>query len=583
MLIPTTVWTPPNQLDVENNCAINRPDTVIDITDENLIQLADGILNHSQFVENNKIFIQNNSEISVNNRRSSAEDTDSFFAILNRLGDLLRNPPAQINLPSAPFPSAENSSTLEAINNPVTFTPYFQFDVINELDPHNNATAGPVESVDLIEFPLIKSNSHGQVGDKLQNPIVSQQIRLHCQGGTDETAPKLQKKTTTTIKLLTAIIKRGPVTTDIATIREAINSATKNRFDRLSHFPFPFPVFRTLQQLISLTNASSLSQTTANESIVLLSAFATNAINELIAIIKFISATGEFLKRAKIYFRELERKGFVWNRKPQGIHKPLRHLITILSCHHYSSIPIFLTRFNLITNSIDSNAFSILRPQLSVKFLRLLVLIILHQEYIQQPTRDLVLYKAFLIQEELNENWETKAAFQAKYTDVITNEGDLLIIRPRATTDQLNNVQIGVKALIEEFSNLKGQIGLQRQSPLTFVNRRNIAVDSIQNIITETRQTEKWPTTNMETPSGLLCTEVQQGNSPPETETEDETRKEITTLTMTNGDKENLHIADEVLTPRPLIPTPIPSTLNISQLVNQLMETNPSAIIILLP
>ncbi|EFX65897.1 hypothetical protein DAPPUDRAFT_116869 [Daphnia pulex] len=50
-----------------------------------------------------------------------------------------------------------------------------------------------------------------------------------------------------TIKLLTAIIKRGPVTTDIATIREAINSATKNRFDRLSHFPFPFPVFRTLQ------------------------------------------------------------------------------------------------------------------------------------------------------------------------------------------------------------------------------------------------------------------------------------------------------------------------------------------------
>jgi hypothetical protein len=79
VLIPTTVWTPPNQLDVENNCAINRPDTVIDITDENLIQLADGILNHSQFVENNKIFIQNNSEISVNNRRSSAEDTDSFF------------------------------------------------------------------------------------------------------------------------------------------------------------------------------------------------------------------------------------------------------------------------------------------------------------------------------------------------------------------------------------------------------------------------------------------------------------------------------------------------------------------------
>jgi hypothetical protein len=218
-----------------------------------------------------------------------------------------------------------------------------------------------------------------------------------------------------------------------------------------------------------------------------------------------------------------------------------------------------------------------------VKFLRLLVLIILHQEYIQQPTRDLVLYKAFLIQEELNENWETKTAFQTKYADEITNEGDLLIIRPRATKDQLDNAQIGVKALIEEFSNPRAQIGLQRQSPLTFVSKRNISVDSIQNIITETRQTEKWPTTNMETPSGLLCTEVQQGNSPLGTETEDETRKEITTLTMTNGEKENLHIADEVLTPPPLIPTPIPSTLNISQLVNQLLETNPSAIIILLP
>ncbi len=134
VLIPSTVLTPPNQLDVENNCIINNlvtsPDTVIDITDENLIQLADGILNPSQFLENNNIFIQNNSEISVDNLRSSAEDTDSFFAILNRLGDLLRNPPAQINLPSASFPSAENSSTLEAINNPITFTPYFQFDIV---------------------------------------------------------------------------------------------------------------------------------------------------------------------------------------------------------------------------------------------------------------------------------------------------------------------------------------------------------------------------------------------------------------------------------------------------------------------
>ena len=196
VLIPSTVLSSANQLEAENKCIINNlvatPDTVIDITDENLIQIADGILNPPQFVENNNIFIQNNSEISVDNHRSSAEDTDSFFAILNRLGDFLRNPPIQTNPPIVSCPSAENSSTLEAINNPVDFTPYYQLDIINELDPLNNATGGPVESVDLIEFPLIKSNSHGQVGDKLQNTINSQQIRLHCQGRAEEITPELQ-------------------------------------------------------------------------------------------------------------------------------------------------------------------------------------------------------------------------------------------------------------------------------------------------------------------------------------------------------------------------------------------------------
>jgi hypothetical protein len=94
----------------------------------------------------------------------------------------------------------------------------------------------------------------------------------------------------------------------------------------------------------------------------------------------------EFLKQTRIYVRELEEKGTVWIPKKQSIfslHKPLNQLLTILSCHNYSTIAIFLTRFNLITTSIDFNNYSILQPNPSVKLLHLLVLIILHQQYIQ--------------------------------------------------------------------------------------------------------------------------------------------------------------------------------------------------------
>jgi hypothetical protein len=42
---------------IKNNFVATH-DTVIDITDENLIQITNGILNPTQFVKNNKILIK---------------------------------------------------------------------------------------------------------------------------------------------------------------------------------------------------------------------------------------------------------------------------------------------------------------------------------------------------------------------------------------------------------------------------------------------------------------------------------------------------------------------------------------------
>ncbi len=111
-------------------------DTVISIPDVDLI--ADGNLEtQERLVENNNTFIQNNAEIFVANDRSSAEITDSFFTVLNRVADLLNNPrPAKPS--SLPIPTEQESSTLEAVNHPVSFTPYIDFqNVVNQLEEQN--------------------------------------------------------------------------------------------------------------------------------------------------------------------------------------------------------------------------------------------------------------------------------------------------------------------------------------------------------------------------------------------------------------------------------------------------------------
>ncbi len=55
-----------------------------------------------------------------------------------------------------PTPLAINNSTIEAIHNPIAYTPYIHFDnVISELGKHNIATGGKEKSVeDIVEFPM---------------------------------------------------------------------------------------------------------------------------------------------------------------------------------------------------------------------------------------------------------------------------------------------------------------------------------------------------------------------------------------------------------------------------------------------
>ena len=143
-----------------------------------MIQIADGILKSPHIVENSHIFIQNNSENSLANHRPSAEETDSFFEILNRLSDYLLNPHIQTVPPVLTEPSVLNSFTLEEINRPEAFTPYFHFEkVLDELNRHGSAIGGTKKSVDLIEFPVKNNIYHGQMSDKFQNLVNSQQIR----------------------------------------------------------------------------------------------------------------------------------------------------------------------------------------------------------------------------------------------------------------------------------------------------------------------------------------------------------------------------------------------------------------------
>ena len=171
-------------------------DTVINIPDEVLI--ADGNLEpQERVVENNNTFIQNNAEIFVANDRSSAEITDSFFTVLNRVADLLNNPrPAKPS--SLPIPTEQESSTLEAVNHPVSFTPYIDFqNVLNQLGEQNIVSNGAEDSItDNLDILLEEERNffHGfqHSDDQLNVTIDPRPMQLSCESGTVEATPKLQ-------------------------------------------------------------------------------------------------------------------------------------------------------------------------------------------------------------------------------------------------------------------------------------------------------------------------------------------------------------------------------------------------------
>ena len=172
-------------------------DTVINIPDEVLI--ADGNLEpQERVVENNNTFIQNNAEIFVANDRSSAEITDSFFTVLNRVADLLNNPrPAKPS--SLPIPTEKESSTLEAVNHPVSFTPYIDFqNVLNQRRGEQNIVSNGAEDsiTDNLDILLEEERNffHGfqHSDDQLNVTIDPRPMQLSCESGTVEATPKLQ-------------------------------------------------------------------------------------------------------------------------------------------------------------------------------------------------------------------------------------------------------------------------------------------------------------------------------------------------------------------------------------------------------
>jgi hypothetical protein len=142
-------------------------DTIIEIPEDLTVnEISNFPLKNT---ENKTIFIQNNAEISVTNHnlittangidcQSAVEEEDTLFDILNRIGGLIRNLPPTV----LPTPVAFNNSTIEAIHNPITYTPYIHFDnVISELGKHSIAVGGEEEWVMDVQAPAFRPRLSG--------------------------------------------------------------------------------------------------------------------------------------------------------------------------------------------------------------------------------------------------------------------------------------------------------------------------------------------------------------------------------------------------------------------------------------
>ena len=266
-------------------------------------------------------------------------------------------------------------------------------------------------------------------------------MHLSCEMGTVKPRPNF-KTPTKSIKLLNHHIKAGPTLTDIQTSggnKESLQVAKKPTVK----LPIKFPTFQLLPQIILLTNQLYERRTTANESI---ASGRINFDNQIHCgngrISKNIEEiSGEARNKRSCLKQEIPRDSFIVpaNSRPaiypeqqssfndQGIFYtvPLK-----------SNVEINQSNFQL-TSQIDIDHYSILAPQLGARLLRLLVLIILHQEYIF-PAKEIITLRAFTIQEELNTNPLTKNIYRTKYTEEIIRQNDQSVIIHRLTLQQKN-------------------------------------------------------------------------------------------------------------------------------------------------
>ena len=419
------------------------------------------------------------------------------------------------------------------------------------------------------------------------------------------------KTPTKSIKLLTHLIKAGPTLTDIQTIREVIKKAYRWPFNRYSHFPIKFPTFQFLPQIILLTNQLYEKRTTSSGSIALLSAHAIGAVDELISTIKYIAVTGEFRKISKIFQEKLETKGAALNKRSRGIlslYQPIHDLQSILSCNHHSAIREFFTRFHQLTSEIDIDHYSILPPQLGARLLRLLVLIIVHQEYIS-PAKEIITLRAFTIQEELQTNPITRNIYRTKYTEEIIRRDNQSVIIHRLTLQQknkINSILIGQcftrpDTFPYQLSPLTLKIKTKEAEQRDKVKVTDNSTDEAERknqeeeLKTETKakleKTEKKETKGRKEeikketwlePTHPQTTD-QQGDLPLETAATETAEEETTKMRQADGQQpEGVHESHDHQTHQRA--TTMNSTTNICRLVTQLRASNPQAtIIIFLP
>ena len=79
---------------------------------------------------------------------------NSFFELVDRVTENFKISELSKNIPQTGNVVHTPSSTFDAINKPLSFTPYFEIgNILEALSKHSNAIGGGEESTDIIEYP----------------------------------------------------------------------------------------------------------------------------------------------------------------------------------------------------------------------------------------------------------------------------------------------------------------------------------------------------------------------------------------------------------------------------------------------